>query len=112
MGNRRDVLALNGLKVITQVSTVAVLDSAGNYITVVREPVVGAKFWNTCRCARGSDEVFSIAALAFVALSGHILHSLLNHIGAPRATLVGRGPGLLVVLLEINDRLDDSGGSP
>ena len=105
-------LTIVRLKVIAHVGGTTVLNAASDDVSKVRHPVVSSQVRDGSVSQRSRDEVVLVTCISESGLLGDVLHRALDHLRAPGTVLGSRSVALLIIGLEVNDRLDDSGGSP
>mmetsp|Transcript_23320 Transcript_23320/g.31194 ORF Transcript_23320/g.31194 Transcript_23320/m.31194 type:complete len:320 (-) Transcript_23320:556-1515(-) len=89
---------------------VAILNGLERDVSVEEHPIVGAHTLGASTRESLIDDGIGLAGVASLTLRRHILHRVLDHLGAVVAALNRRLVSLLVELPEVDDRLHHTGG--
>ena len=101
--------ALEWLQDVANRCALAILHSTSDDVSIVREPVIRSQICNIGLGKHRSDVVVGITFIPEGSLISDISHRITDHLRTPIAAFHSRGVGLLVVLLEVDDGLHDSG---
>ena len=100
------------IELVTQRSSMSVLDTFQEDVGIVEHPVVCAHAFRSCSIESLINDCVSLATIASLSLLSHVGHRILDHLWAEVTTFDRRKVCLFIELPEVDNRLNNTRGGP